>query len=61
MRVFTNQKITVNYHLLFQKVFFVIERVTEQSVQFQYFHQTDFQAIVTNMNSKQYSDIKVFK
>jgi hypothetical protein len=54
-RVFTNQKTTEGYYLLFKRVFTLIKKITGQDVEFNSIHSSGINGIIVDVDSKQYT------
>jgi hypothetical protein len=55
LRVYTNQESVEGYYLLFKSVFEMVSRVLGEDVYFQSIHQQGIEAIVVDMDSRQYT------
>lgn len=53
--VYTNQESTRGYYLLFKQVFEVFKDITGQPVQFYSIHLSGINAIVVDMDTRQYT------
>ena len=59
IQVFVNTETVNIYLLLFKRVFDLLSEICEASVQFYYLYNSEIQAILMNMYSKQMSDKKL--